>query len=189
MVGVCGRHVRGSKRSPSNLPIEGPSVYFTVCHGLRAKPKETIRFIKQSYRLEDLRVLDYERLRNLAALVMAAAYFAIATAGTTSTALYVLMAFAGIGWASIVSLPFAIMTEKVDRRRTGFFMGLFNLSVVLPQLFASLVLGRVIQDAPDKSVIFLISGTALALSAFVWLFVHDSGPVNTGARPGGGGHA
>jgi hypothetical protein len=38
--------------------------------------EETIRFIKQSYRLEDLRVLDYERLRNLAALVMAAAYFA-----------------------------------------------------------------------------------------------------------------
>jgi hypothetical protein len=38
--------------------------------------EETIRFIKQSYRLEDLRVLDYERLRNLAAGVMAAAYFA-----------------------------------------------------------------------------------------------------------------
>jgi hypothetical protein len=38
--------------------------------------EETIRFIKQSYRLEDLRVLDYERLRNLAALVVGAAYFA-----------------------------------------------------------------------------------------------------------------
>jgi hypothetical protein len=38
--------------------------------------EETIRFIKQCYRLEDLRVLSYERLRNLAALVMAAAYFA-----------------------------------------------------------------------------------------------------------------
>jgi hypothetical protein len=38
--------------------------------------EETIRFIKQSYRLEDLRVLDYQRLKNLAALVLAAAYFA-----------------------------------------------------------------------------------------------------------------
>jgi hypothetical protein len=37
--------------------------------------EETIRFIKQSYRLEDIRVLDYERLRNLVALVLAAAYF------------------------------------------------------------------------------------------------------------------
>jgi hypothetical protein len=43
--------------------------------------EETIRFIKQSYRLEDLRVLTYERLRNLAALVMATAYFAAAWLG------------------------------------------------------------------------------------------------------------
>lgn len=37
--------------------------------------EETIRFIKQSYHLEDIRVLDYERLRNLVALVLAAVYF------------------------------------------------------------------------------------------------------------------
>lgn len=42
----------------------------------RGLVEETIRFVKQCYRLEELRVLDYERLRNLAALVMAAAYFA-----------------------------------------------------------------------------------------------------------------
>jgi Transposase DDE domain len=38
--------------------------------------EETIRFIKQSYRLEEIRVLKYERLQNLVALVAAAAYFA-----------------------------------------------------------------------------------------------------------------
>ena len=37
--------------------------------------EETIRFIKQSYHLEDIRVLDYERLRNMASLTLAAAYF------------------------------------------------------------------------------------------------------------------
>lgn len=37
--------------------------------------EETIRFIKQSYRLEDMRVLDYERLKNLTVLVLATAYF------------------------------------------------------------------------------------------------------------------
>ena len=35
----------------------------------------TIRFIKQSYRLEDMRVLDYQRLKNLTALVLATAHF------------------------------------------------------------------------------------------------------------------
>ena len=38
--------------------------------------EETLRFIKQSYRLEEIRVLKYERLQNLVALVVAAAYFA-----------------------------------------------------------------------------------------------------------------
>lgn len=42
----------------------------------RWRVEETIRFIKQSYGLEDIRLLTYERLRTMAALVMAAAYFA-----------------------------------------------------------------------------------------------------------------
>ena len=42
----------------------------------RRRVEETIRFIKQSYGLEDIRVLKYERLRNLAMLVLATAYFA-----------------------------------------------------------------------------------------------------------------
>jgi hypothetical protein len=40
--------------------------------------EETIRFIKQSYQLEDIRLLTYIRLQNMMALVMAAAYFTMA---------------------------------------------------------------------------------------------------------------
>ena len=42
----------------------------------RWKIEETFRFLKQSYNLEDLRVLSYQRLQNLVALVAATAYFA-----------------------------------------------------------------------------------------------------------------
>lgn len=42
----------------------------------RWRVEETIRFIKQSYQLEDIRLLTYERLRNMATLVMVTAYFA-----------------------------------------------------------------------------------------------------------------
>ncbi len=38
--------------------------------------QETFRFLKQSYNLEDIRVLKYQRLKNLVVLVTAAAYFA-----------------------------------------------------------------------------------------------------------------
>jgi hypothetical protein len=53
------------------------SLWFVVQGYLaRWMVEETIRFIKQCYNLEDIRVLDYDRLKNLVALVLAAAYFA-----------------------------------------------------------------------------------------------------------------
>lgn len=106
--------------------------------------------------------------------IMAIGYFGIVLIGKTSIILYIFMAVCGIGWAAIVSLPFAIMSEKVDESRMGFFMGIFNLSVVLPQLIVSLVLGYFIQEAQDKNLIFVISGTTLAISAILWIFVRES---------------
>lgn len=105
--------------------------------------------------------------------IMALGYFGIVLFGKSSISLYLLMAVCGIGWAAIVSLPFAIMSEKVDESRMGFFMGIFNLSVVLPQLIVSLVLGYFIQEAQDKNLIFIISGTTLTISAVLWLLVKE----------------
>lgn len=48
----------------------------------RWKVEETIRFIKQSYDFEDVRVLTYARLKNMAVLVLGAAYFAAVWLGT-----------------------------------------------------------------------------------------------------------
>jgi len=106
--------------------------------------------------------------------VMSLAYFGIVLMGTSSLIVWILMAVAGVGWAAIVSLPFAIMSEKVNKKRMGLFMGVFNLSVVLPQLFVSLVLGTFVQNAGNKNIIFIISAISLAVSALLWLMVHDS---------------
>jgi maltose/moltooligosaccharide transporter len=109
--------------------------------------------------------------------IMALGYFGIVLIGKSSLILYLLMAVCGIGWAAIVSLPFAIMSEKVDESRMGFFMGIFNLSVVLPQLIVSLVLGYFIQEAQDKNLIFIISGITLSISAVLWLLVKEKKPL------------
>ena len=82
--------------------------------------------------------------------------------------LYALMAVCGIGWGSIVSLPFAIMSDRVAPTRMGLFMGLFNLSVVLPQLVTSLGIGTLVASADDKGVVFGLSGLFLGLSALLW---------------------
>lgn len=120
--------------------------------------------------------------------IMSLGYLGIVLFGSTSFLVWVMMAVAGIGWAAIVSLPFAIMSEKVNKSKMGFFMGIFNLSVVLPQLLVSLVLGIFIQNAADKNLIFIISAITLAISAFLWMFVKEekvdgslaSAPVSSG---------
>ncbi|MCH7724377.1 MAG: MFS transporter [Bacteroidetes bacterium] len=105
--------------------------------------------------------------------IMAVGYFGIVAIGQSPITMYMLMAVVGVGWAAIVSLPFAIMSEKVDENRMGFFMGIFNLSVVLPQLIVSLVLGYFILEAGNKNIIFIISGISLSLSALLWLLVKE----------------
>ena len=105
--------------------------------------------------------------------IMAAGYFLIAAFARTPAMLYALMAVVGIGWSAIVSLPFAIMSDKVDKSRMGFFMGVFNLSVVLPQLMSTGV-GYVLKGAGNNSLLYVICGSSLALSAVLWCLVKDT---------------
>ena len=105
--------------------------------------------------------------------IMTAGYVAMYLYGSTTTIIYCLMAVIGIGWASMISLPFAIMSQKVDKAEMGLFMGLFNLSVVLPQLVVSLGISLAVSRADDVGIIFAISAIALALSSVAWLRVHE----------------
>jgi len=50
----------------------------------RWRVENAIRFIKQSYRLEDIRLLDYTRLKNMMAVVLAAAFFAAVWLGESA---------------------------------------------------------------------------------------------------------
>jgi len=114
------------------------------------------------------------KTHTLCLATMAIGYGLVAVIGENKLALYVLMAILGIGWSAIISLPFAIMSEKVDQKRMGLFMGLFNLSVVLPQLLVSMGVGLFINKIADKSLVFQVSAVALALSTIAWTFVKES---------------
>lgn len=105
--------------------------------------------------------------------IMALGYAGVLFFGTTVILYYIMIAVAGIGWASVVSLPFAIMSEKVDQTKMGLYMGIFNLSVVLPQLVASFKMGEIVNAAPDKSVVFVIAAVTLAISGVLWLSVKN----------------
>ena len=112
-------------------------------------------------------------VHSTALLVMSIAYLCIVLFGNTVPILYLCMALAGVGWAAIVSLPFAIMSEKVNKARMGLFMGIFNMSIVIPQLVVSLIIAQFIQSAENKNLIFEVSAVSLFISFLLWRLVKE----------------
>lgn len=114
------------------------------------------------------RALGAVRVHGAALCVMAAGCFAVWFWVAQPWQLYLLMAVCGIGWGSIVSLPFAIMSSHVDSTRMGLYMGLFNLAIGLPQLVASLGIAQFAASTTDTGLVFALSGGFIGLSAMLW---------------------
>ncbi len=111
---------------------------------------------------------DVVKVHSTCLAIMAAGYGGVYLFAHSPSVLFVIMATMGIGWAAIVSLPFSIMSQRVDQTRIGLYMGVFNLSIVLPQLVVSLGVGAFVSRVADKGVIFLIGALSLALAAIAW---------------------
>ncbi|MBL6919313.1 MAG: MFS transporter [Puniceicoccaceae bacterium] len=89
--------------------------------------------------------------------------------------LLVSMLCVGIAWASILSMPYAILANAIPGNRMGFYMGIFNFFIVLPQIAASLGLGLVMSVFLAGSTMnaVLLGGVSLLIAAFCVRFVDD----------------
>lgn len=82
----------------------------------------------------------------------------------------------GIGWASILAMPYAILTGALPAAKMGYFMGVFNFFIVIPQIFAASILGFLVSQFFDGESIYalLIGGLGLVVAAFFTLRVQDN---------------
>jgi maltose/moltooligosaccharide transporter len=80
--------------------------------------------------------------------------------------LIVSMIGVGFAWASIVSLPYALLADSVPSRKMGVYMGIFNFFIVIPQLVAASALGAVIGGLFDGRPIYalLIGGVSFIIA-------------------------
>jgi maltose/moltooligosaccharide transporter len=76
------------------------------------------------------------------------------------------MAGVGIAWASILSMPYAILAGALPAARTGLYMGIFNFFIVIPEIAASLGFGWVMAHLLDNDrLAAVIAGGAFMLVA------------------------
>jgi maltose/moltooligosaccharide transporter len=81
----------------------------------------------------------------------------------------------GIAWASILSMPYAILTGSLPPSKMGYYMGVFNFFIVIPQIVAAAILGRIVGGLFGGEAIYalLIGGASLVLAAILTLRVED----------------
>jgi maltose/moltooligosaccharide transporter len=76
------------------------------------------------------------------------------------------MVLVGIAWASILTMPYAILSSVLPQAKLGVFMGLFNIFIVLPQLLVSAVMGSVMRLAfPDEPIWLMAIASAVLVAA------------------------
>lgn len=105
--------------------------------------------------------------------------------------LFLPMAAWGIATAVINAIPFAIVCAEVPKEKMGVYMGVFNLSIVIPQIVFSLCGGILFKlavgDSGSNINMMVVSGILFALAAFSVAFVKDNNGVST-PQAGGSGH-
>lgn len=88
---------------------------------------------------------------------------------------WLLLSMAGVGfaWASILSLPYALLSDSLPAHKMGVYMGIFNFFIVIPQLVAvstlGFLLGHMFGGAPMR--VLMLGGASLAIAGLFALRV------------------
>ncbi len=82
------------------------------------------------------------------------------------TMLLIPMIGVGIAWASILSMPYALLSNNLPASKMGVYMGIFNFFIVIPQLVAASILGLLLRELFDLNAVFcLVTGGVLMIVA------------------------
>jgi maltose/moltooligosaccharide transporter len=90
--------------------------------------------------------------------------------------LAVSMVGVGIAWASILSLPYALLSSNLPAHKMGIYMGIFNFFIVIPQLVAASVLGLILREFFGLQSIYglVIGGVLMIVAGLTALLVDKS---------------
>jgi len=105
--------------------------------------------------------------------------------------LIISMIASGIAWASLLTMPYAILSSAVPHRKMGVYMGMFNLFVVIPQILASAILGLLVRTVFHGQTIYalVLGGVTMIISGVLMMFVKDSkSEKNSYEKPVAGSH-
>jgi len=85
------------------------------------------------------------------------------------------MLFIGIAWASILSMPYAMLAGSISPKKMGVYMGIFNFFIVVPQIINGVIGGPLVKYAYGNQAIFalVVSGVSFLIAGFLSFRIND----------------
>jgi maltose/moltooligosaccharide transporter len=98
---------------------------------------------------------------------------------TASWAIAISMGLVGIAWASILSMPYAILSGSLPANKMGYYMGIFNFFIVIPQIMAATILGFLTMHvfSGNTMLTLVLGGVMMIVAGILSLWVEDKDEV------------
>lgn len=162
-------HVYGTKETTSILYNEGADwagICFAVYNGVAA----VVAFL-----LPMLAKITSRRITHLISLFCGAAGLISVYFIEDPNMLLVSMVGVGIAWASILSMPYAMLSSILPANKMGYYMGVFNFFIVIPQIVAAGILGFILREVFDNVSIYalILGGVSFIVAGLLCLIVDD----------------
>lgn len=162
-------HVYGTSDTKSQLYNDGAD-WVTVCFAVYNGVAAFIAFMLPTIARRTSRKMTHAICLLIGAVGLVSIYF-------ISDPLWLLLPMVGIGfaWASILSMPYAILTGSLPADKMGYFMGVFNFFIVIPQIVAASILGFVLGRFFGGEAIYamFLGGGSFVIAAILTLWVKD----------------
>lgn len=96
----------------------------------------------------------------------------------------------GIGWASMMGIPYLMVVSNIPKERYGVYMGIVNMMIVIPMILQNITFGYVLKNflGNDPGKAISLAGTFLLIAAGATLLMKPKKPEGEIMLAGGGGH-
>jgi len=160
-------HVFGTSDSTSKLyndAADWVSVMFTVYNGVAA----AVAFL-----LPVLARRTSNKFTHMLALIAGGVGLISIYFLSDKTGLLLAMVGVGIAWASILSIPYAMLSGSLPSGKMGYYMGVFNFFIVIPQIVAGTILGFLVKEFFNNEPVYalIVGGCSMVLAGLLTLNV------------------
>ncbi len=167
-------HVYGTRDTTSQLyndAADWVTVLFAVYNGVAA----LVAFLLPVLAKKTSRKITHLIALSLGGLGLISVYFI-----TSPSMLILSMVGVGIAWASILSVPYAMLAGALPPKKMGYYMGVFNFFIVIPQIVAATILGYLVSAFFDGQPVYalIVGGIAMILSGLLTLRVEDTATID-----------